>query len=302
MKNQKKISVRVPSSLLAQGINIVRHSSAIRGTAYLGSCVAVLEIVRSLQDLDDEYALEKLHLSLFPLVAGLTQSFSSLRPEDRKPQTQTQVAESAKHLLKGVGLGSGAALAMFGVMALKGWVDAPDWGWKQSPLSEVLRSAGFISLGHAAVAWNEEQIFRGYGYETLREAMPPMVAASLLTVLFGFYHGFDVRRALAISVGGLALMLLRVQSGNIWLPIGYHWAWNVLQTAVFGPVDSPPSVRPIQVHGPSKWVGSPGSPEPGALATLIALAVALGAAGLALHQHQKKLPRMSWFLSKVNLS
>jgi membrane protease YdiL (CAAX protease family) len=36
--------------------------------------------------------------------------------------------------------------------------------------------------------------------------------------------------------GGMTLMLLRLHSDVLWLPVGYHWAWNVLQAAVFGAV------------------------------------------------------------------
>jgi CAAX protease family protein len=70
-------------------------------------------------------------------------------------------------------------------------------------------------------------------------------------------------------------MLLRLHSDALWLPIGYHWAWNVVQTAVFGAPDASPCLRPLHVQGPYRWTGRPGHPEPGLLSTLIHLAVAL---------------------------
>ena len=70
-------------------------------------------------------------------------------------------------------------------------------------------------------------------------------------------------------------MLLRLHSDALWLPIGYHWAWNVLQTAVFGPPGTAHSLRPLQVHGPERWVGRPGQLEPGLLSTLVHLVMAL---------------------------
>lgn len=42
--------------------------------------------------------------------------------------------------------------------------------------------------------------------------------------------------------GGATLMLLRLHTDALWMPIGYHWAWNVLQTAVFGVPHSAPSL------------------------------------------------------------
>jgi uncharacterized protein len=75
--------------------------------------------------------------------------------------------------------------------------------------------------------------------------------------------------------GGTTLMLLRLHSDALWLPVGYHWAWNVLQTAIFGASDSAPSLRPLHVHGPERWMGKPGAPEPGLLSTLVQLVMAL---------------------------
>src|SRR6476659_4508278 len=75
--------------------------------------------------------------------------------------------------------------------------------------------------------------------------------------------------------GGTTRMLLRLHSDALCLSVGYHWAWNVLQTAVFGAPGTAPSIRPLQVHGPERWMGRPGAPEPGLLSTLVHLAMAL---------------------------
>jgi hypothetical protein len=84
---------------------------------------------------------------------------------------------------------------------------------------------------------------------------------------------------------GTALLMLRLRSGSIWAPLGYHWAWNLLQTACFGPAGGPPSLRPLLVDGPVLWVGRPGSPEPGLLSTLVQVGVALG---VALQAHAER--------------
>jgi CAAX protease family protein len=75
--------------------------------------------------------------------------------------------------------------------------------------------------------------------------------------------------------GGTTLMRLWLHTDALWLPLGYHWAWNVLQTAIFGTPGSAPSLRPLQVHGPERWMGKPGQPEPGLLSTLVHLVMAL---------------------------
>ena len=143
------------------------------------------------------------------------------------------------------------------------------------PISEVLRSATLLGVGHLAVAWNEETVFRGYGFETVREALGQGKAVAVLILGFALYHGLDPQQLIGMLAGGATLMLLRLHSDALWLPVGYHWAWNVLQTAVFGAPESAPSIRPLQVQGPERWMGKPGQPEPGLLSTLVQLVMAL---------------------------
>jgi len=177
--------------------------------------------------------------------------------------------------LQGVGLGTAAFLTWLGIAKAKQWASTPAWGWEQASMNEVLRSVALLGVGHLAVAWNEEMVFRGYGFETVREALGQGKAVTVLIPGFALYHGLDPQQVLGMLAGGTTLMLLRLHTDGLWLPVGYHWAWNVLQTAVFGATDSAPSIRPLQVHGPERWMGKPGAPEPGLLSTLVHLAMAL---------------------------
>jgi membrane protease YdiL (CAAX protease family) len=177
--------------------------------------------------------------------------------------------------LHGVGLGTAAFLAWLGIAKAKQWVSAPAWGWEQTSLNEVLHSVAGQAVGHLAVSWNEEMVFRGYGFETVREALGQGKALAVLIPGFALYHGLDLQQLLGMLAGGMTLMLLRLHTDALWMPVGYHWAWNVLQTAVFGASDAAPSILPLQVHGPERWMGKPGQPEPGLFSTLVHLAVTL---------------------------
>jgi membrane protease YdiL (CAAX protease family) len=142
-------------------------------------------------------------------------------------------------------------------------------------LNTVLRSVALLGVGHLAVAWNEEMVFRGYGFETIREALGEGKAIAILIPGFALYHGVDRRRLVGMLAGGTTLMLLRLHTDALWMPVGYHWAWNTLQTAVFGQSETAPSIRPLHVHGPKRWTGKPGEPEPGLLSTLVHVIMAL---------------------------
>jgi hypothetical protein len=100
--------------------------------------------------------------------------------------------------LHGVGLGTAAFLAWLGIAKAKGWVSAPVWGWEQAPLHAVLRSVARQGVGYLAVAWNEEMVFRGYGFETVREALGQGKAVAVLIPGFALYHGLDPQQVLGM--------------------------------------------------------------------------------------------------------
>lgn len=116
-------------------------------------------------------------------------------------------------------------------------------------------------------------------YETLRQAWGEPAAVAVLVLLFAAFHRLTPQVFIGQAALGSALMALRLFSGGIWVPVGYHWAWNVIQTALLGAADSQPSLRPLEVHGPYAWLSRPGHPEPGLLSTLANLTV-VGAVAL----------------------
>jgi membrane protease YdiL (CAAX protease family) len=129
-----------------------------------------------------------------------------------------------------------------GIAKAKRWASAPTWGWEQASMSEVLRSVARLGIGQLAVAWNEEMVFRGYGFETVSEALGQGKAVAMLMPGFALYHGLDPRQILGTLAGGTTLMLLRLHTDALWMPLGYHWAWNTLQTAVIGASGTVPCI------------------------------------------------------------
>jgi membrane protease YdiL (CAAX protease family) len=239
---------------------------------------ATLEGIWRIRKSLGSYPDERLHLEALPFILALTYAYVRLRPEDRARWNRVPFHRGVVQLLQGVGLGTAASLAWLGLAAAKGWISAPTWGWEDTSVSAVAQSLMMLSIEYLAVAWNEEMIFRGYLFETWRPKLGQDMTVAVLTVLFALYHSIGRQQLLGLSgmaAAGLALIQLRIQSDALWLPIGYHWAWNILQTAIFGSAGAAPSIRPLHVDGPYIWVGRPGSPEPGLLSTLIQLLVAV---------------------------
>lgn len=260
---------------------LLRESPSLRSFAYLSSMVGVLFVVGKLP-YDKENPFEANgHPLAFPGVVGITGLFTYLRPEDRVGWEQWPSRRQLADFARGLVLGGVAWSVTTGIAAAKGWASAPAWGWSDSvsPLG-VLSSAVLIAAQEGTLVFDEEMVFRGYGLDTLEQALGLPGALALSIPLFARYHGPGWKRFLGLSVGGLLLALLRLTTGDLWLVAGFHYGWNVAQKSILGPPDGAPSLRPLKIHGPETWIGRPGYPEPGWLqiGTLAVLAALTAAA------------------------
>lgn len=262
--------------LLERTVRHLRRSHFLRAAAYFGVAGVTMQTFTMVMPRARHFDFERIHLAIFPITLAVTHSFAQLGPEDRARWNPRQQASAVVKALQGAGMGSAALLAMLGIARARGWVSAPDWGEPTDGGLTPATSAAVLAVSHLAIAINEELVFRGYGYSTLKLALPEPLPSAIVTALFALAHPLKLRTLIGEAALGLALLALRQRSGSIWMPVGFHWASNVLQSAVFGPADGAPSLRPLQLHGPELWLGRPGHPDPGLLATLICLAVAAG--------------------------
>ncbi|HEU4323769.1 MAG TPA: CPBP family intramembrane glutamic endopeptidase, partial [Roseiflexaceae bacterium] len=211
------------AQILAQGRDFLRRSPGSRGLLYLGAAVMLFESVGRQFDRRSPNDLLAVHLIVLPLGVGLT---AALRRLEGVSWWQVPPAEGVPQGLAGIGLGAAAFLSVAGIAASQGWASAPVWGWTETSRTELLQSVAFLAVSHLAVAGNEELVFRGYGLETLRAAIGPVAAAAVLTALFALFHERRPQVLLGQAVTGATLMVLRLTSGSLWMPVGYHWAWN----------------------------------------------------------------------------
>src|SRR5262245_75773 len=169
----------------------LRRSRGCRSILYFGTAALIVEAVSHLQDRTAPYALVREHLATLPIGAAFTYACVCLHPEDRARWNRVPLRQGVAQALQGIGLGAGAFLAWMGIAASQGWVAAPLWGWDHSSASVVARSVALLGVGHLAVAWNEEMVFRGYGFETLRAAIGQGAAVAVLIPAFALYHGVE---------------------------------------------------------------------------------------------------------------
>lgn len=107
---------------------------------------------------------------------------------------------------------------------------------------EIWRYGILWALAFLAVGFFEEFAFRGYALFTLTSGIGFWPSAIILSVLFGYvHHGNPGETWLgsfsAGAVGLLACLILR-RTGDLWMAIGFHAAWDWGETFFFGVPDS----------------------------------------------------------------
>ena len=140
-----------------------------------------------------------------------------------------------------IGLGVILGFALMGGIFLVewagGWLTIGDGVWRSQALGPaLLMLAGYFALFILAGA-SEEIMFRGYILQNLREWPGTMLAVVISSILFGLVHGlnpnFNLFAALNIALAGVAFCYAYLMTGNLWLPLAFHFSWNFFQGPVF---------------------------------------------------------------------
>jgi uncharacterized protein len=101
----------------------------------------------------------------------------------------------------------------------------------------VSRIIVIIWIGVTAAAM-EEVAFRGYPFRNLITAIGPWGASIALALLFGGLHLNNPHSSavgfLNTALVSLLLSLAYIRTQRLWLPIGFHLAWNLTLGTAFG--------------------------------------------------------------------
>ena len=84
----------------------------------------------------------------------------------------------------------------------------------------------------------EEMMFRGYPFQRLEEAIGPVGAILVFSVLFGAVHltnpGASLLGLLNTVLIGIVLAVAYLRTRALWLPWGLHFGWNACLGLLFG--------------------------------------------------------------------
>jgi membrane protease YdiL (CAAX protease family) len=181
-------------------------------------------------------------------------------------------------LAAGWGLGAFLILVVFGILVAGGWLTIESSPWQPLDVAAVILVA-------VVVGFNEELAFRGYIMQRLGQAwgMPLAVAAS--SILFGLVHVLNPNVTalgiVSVCFSGLLYACAYLVTRSLWLPMGLHMSWNIVQMHILGFPGSGhvrPSILRSVTHGPDLVTGGAFGPEGGIVVigvVLVAIALLL---------------------------
>jgi uncharacterized protein len=140
---------------------------------------------------------------------------------------------------QGIGIGFAAISVLLAVMRMLGVFSFGTIGLHGL---EPFEYAALWGVAFLLVGLFEEFFFRGYLLFTLTTGITFWPSAVLLSALFGFiHHGNRGEQWVgALEAGGTSLLfcLILRRTGNLWIPIGFHAAWDWGESYFYGVPDS----------------------------------------------------------------
>ena len=179
---------------------------------------------------------------------------------------------------RGLGLGFVAASALLLVLASLGVMQVSAAGLSTAA---IVSNAVQWALVFLVVALFEELLLRGYAQATLSRSIGFWPAAILLSILFALMHarnpGETPLGLIAVGCFGLFFCYTLRATGNLWLAVGFHAAWDWAESFFYGVPDSGTRMAghllDTAFSGPTWLSGGSAGPE-GSVLILATLAAA----------------------------
>jgi CAAX protease family protein len=183
-------------------------------------------------------------------------------------------------------LGTGFVLGTLMILAVaaleRAWGVA-DFSWHpllQGEAHQMALWAGFSFLIFSVAGATEELSFRGYPFQRLADSVGPIGATAVFAALFGAVHLGNASHTWISTFNtmlvGVTLAVAYFRTRSLWLPVGLHVSWNLVQGYVLGfPVSGillPASLVRPQIHGAELLTGGAYGPEGSVLSTVVFVA------------------------------
>ena len=206
----------------------------------------------------------------FSLLNTIARQHGSLRAVLGLPQRPTARTEWAK------GVALGWSMAIFAVLplVLSGSLYVTLWA---APRAFWLLLLNLAAIAVATLA--EEVAFRGYPFRRLIEAIGPVGATLLMSLIFSLAHAFNTDSSwaslLLTMFAGILLSVAWLRTHGLWLPWGIHFAWNASLGLLFGlPISGNTSFATVvfsRANGPLWLTGGSFGPEAAVFTSFVLL-------------------------------
>jgi membrane protease YdiL (CAAX protease family) len=181
---------------------------------------------------------------------------------------------------KGVALAAIILAVVFVVSLATGSIRIEGFARPAPPTTNVLAYFAGAVLAFMLVGFYEELMFRGYVLQKLNERAGKVTSVVVSSIVFALMHGVnpgaDVVGIVNTTIIAIILCALFFRTGSLWMPIGFHFAWNFLLGYVYSlPVSGLPIhgiLDVVEVEPASRISGGTYGPEASILTS-----IALGA-------------------------
>lgn len=203
---------------------------------YGGRFIGAFSLIILLQQLAYSFlSLEALYF--FPSIALAT--FLMLIIVEKDQTLDLGMIQPRSFQLHGMGFILGLFLIVFSFLFI--------WLFQAIRINEImfhftqLRQFILLTILFLIVSFQEELFFRGYLYAHAQNLFQNTTVSILSTsFLFSVTHSFNPNALstpiplINIFLAGILLGILRERSNGIWMPIGFHWSWNLFQGGLLG--------------------------------------------------------------------
>lgn len=208
--------------------------------------------------------------------AGLAVYVGWARFIERRPVSELSLSGAGKEWGMGLLIGAGLytacvliliALGMYRIEGLNSWTFV-------IPAVAMALSSGMF----------EELLFRGVLFRSVEEMFGSWISLVVSSAVFGLVHLLNpagtITGAIYISIeAGLLLAAAYMLTRRLWLSIGFHMAWNYVQSAIFsgivsGGVSDPGLIR-SNIKGPDVLTGGSFGLESSIIALMLCTATGI---------------------------
>ena len=138
-----------------------------------------------------------------------------------------------RNMVKDIFIGFAAVAAAFLSVIILGLIFGASLEFISAENSVYFSIIILLMLFGAAM---EELVFRGILFQALLERFGVVVSVTVGSIIFGLIHvvneSFTFFALINIILGGVLLSMMYIRTRSLWLPISFHFFWNLGQATI----------------------------------------------------------------------